>query len=73
MATQTATLTSAKQTELHDALVDVAYRINQAAVGGPGRNLAITVVTDTTGVLTFNVPAHGGDPAYSKAITCSVA
>ncbi len=73
MATQTATLTAADATALQNALAATSRAIGQASVGGPGRNLAITVVTDTAGTLTFNIPAHGGDAVQALAISCSVA
>ena len=71
MATTTASVFT-KHTELYEALTKTAYRINQAAVGGPGRNLAITIALDTAGTCTISVPAHGGDPAYTAVLAATV-
>ena len=71
MATTTASVFT-KHTELHDALNKVAYLQNQAAAGGPGRDLGITIALDTAGTCTIAVPAHGGDPAYTAVLACTV-
>ncbi len=73
MSVLTATLTAADMVDVQSALIKTSNALRQAAVGGPGRALAVTVAADTAGTLTFAIPAHGGDPAQTLAISCSVA
>lgn len=72
MAAQAATFTVANTGTLRQTMSDVLVRLAQE--GNPDiLPAAVTITTDTAGTITFAVAATQSAPAFSRAVTATVA
>ncbi len=72
MSTLAATFTLANTATLRQTLNEVSVRLAQT--GNPDVSPgAVTITADSAGTLTFAIAANQSNPAYSRAITATVA
>lgn len=72
MATQAATFTATNVGTLRQTMDDVLDRLAQS--NNPDiAPAAVTITTDTAGTITFAIAATQSNPAFSRAVTATVA